>query len=133
MKLKINNIGLPSNKKFGLFFSSIFLWVALYLFIKASIVTSLASLILSFSFLIVALFKDDLLLPLNKLWMRLGFFLGIIISPIVLGIVFFAILTPIAFIIKVIGRDELKLKDLDTYWIDRKHRKILPESFKQQF
>ena len=133
MKLKINNIDLPSNKRFGLFFSLILLCISLYLFLDKSINASILSFILSFAFLITSLIKENLLLPLNKLWMSIGFLLGAIFSPIILGLIFYGILTPMALVMKLAGRDELKLKHSHTLWIDRKHRKISTQSFKKQF
>jgi hypothetical protein len=58
----------------------------------------------------ITLISADTLLPLNKLWMRFGLFLGMIVSPIVLGIVFFGLFTPISLLMKLFGRDELRLK-----------------------
>lgn len=85
-------------------------------------------------FLLVTLIKNDALLPLNKLWMRLGLLLGMIVSPIVLGIIFFGLFTPIAILMRLSGRDELRLKftQKTSYWISR-GEPIKPESFKQQF
>ena len=60
--------------------------------------------------LLIALIKPDLLLPLNKLWMRFGLLLGSFVNPLVLGIIFFGLFTPIAFLMRIMGRDELKIK-----------------------
>ena len=72
-------------------------------------------------FFLVTLIKSDALLPLNKLWMRFGVLLGIIVSPIVLGIIFFGMFTPIAILIRFSGRDELHLKftQKGSHWIPR--------------
>ena len=91
---------------------------------------SLAALI----FLLVTLVKSDALLPLNKLWMLFGLLLGMIVSPIVLGIIFFGIFTPIAILMRIVRRDELRLHTTHkaSYWITR-NEQIKPDSFKQQF
>ena len=121
-----------SNKSFGLLFFVVFLIIGLwplkngqslnFYFITASLV-----------FLILGLLNSKLLTPLNKSWIKLGEILGIIIAPIVMALVYFAILTPVSIIVRVFGKDLLGLKFLkekDTYWIKRK--KILG-SMKKQF
>ena len=74
------------------------------------------------------------MLPLNKLWMRFGLLLGMIVSPIVLGVVFFVVFTPIAFVMRLSGRDQLRLKfrERQSYWIKR-DASVLADSFKNQF
>ena len=85
-------------------------------------------------FLLVTLTKSDALLPLNKLWMRFGLLLGMIVSPIVLGVIFFGLFTPIATLMRLSGRDELRLKYTQraSHWISREEP-IKSESFKRQF
>ena len=86
-------------------------------------------------FFILTIIKPGLLLPLNKLWMRLGLILGSIISPIILGIIFFGLFTPIAFVMRLFSRDELRLKlePRSSYWRIRNTSKQIVESFKNQF
>ena len=134
MNMKFSEIELPSNRKFGIFFTFVFAVVAAY-FYNSDIMTwaylfSATSLI----FLVITLVKDELLLPFNKLWMRFGLLLGIIVSPIVLGIIFFGLFMPIATIMRVSGRDELKLKfsGKASHWISRSEP-IKSDSFKNQF
>ena len=134
MNMKFSEIELPSNRKFGIFFTFVFAVVAVY-FYNSDIMTwaylfSATSLI----FLVFTLVKDELLLPFNKLWMRFGLLLGIIVSPIVLGIIFFGLFMPIATIMRVSGRDELKLKfsRKASHWISRSEP-IKSDSFKNQF
>ena len=81
------------------------------------------------------LLKAELLLPLNKLWMSLGLLLGMIVSPIVLGIIFFGMFTPISQLMKLFGRDELrlKLKNRGSHWRLKELTSTPPESFKNQF
>ena len=85
-------------------------------------------------FLLVTLVKSDALQPLNKLWMRFGHLLGMIVSPIILGIIFFGLFTPIAFVMWLSGRDELRLKFLKkpSHWISR-NDPLKSESFMHQF
>ena len=134
MNMKFSEIELPSNRKFGIFFTFVFAVAAVY-FYNSDIMTwaclfSATSLI----FLVITLMKDELLLPFNKLWMRFGLLLGIIVSPIVLGIIFFGLFMPIATIMRVSGRDELKLKfsGKASHWISRSEP-IKSDSFKNQF
>ena len=84
--------------------------------------------------LIITITNAKVLLPLNKLWMKFGILLGMIISPIIMGIIFFGIFTPIAFLMRLSGRDELRLrfKKKKTYWIDRKTLNEF-DFFKKQF
>ena len=111
-----------SNKSFGLLFFVVFLIIGLWplkngenlniYFITASVV-----------FLILGLLNSKLLTPLNKSWIKLGEILGIIIAPIVMALVYFVILTPVSFIVRMFGKDLLNLKFLkekETYWIKRK-------------
>lgn len=130
------NLDLPSNRKFGLFFASVFGILFFYLIWQSSTVLSYFSLFISLCFLIFSLVSPDSLLPLNKLWMGIGVFLGNIVSPVVLSFIFFILFTPIGIIMRMFGRDELRLKPFksDSYW------KIRPqdcedsgEHFKNQF
>jgi len=92
-------------------------------------------LVLASIFLLCALIAPKLLRPLNKAWYQLGLLLGRIVSPIVLGVIFFIIITPVAIVTRLAGRDALKLRkqDVDSHWIDRKPPGPEPESFKEQF
>ena len=129
-----NVIKLPSNKTFGFFFSFIFLLVFFYFFFLDNKVLSLFFLLLFIIFFIVTLVKSSLLLPLNKIWMHFGFLLGKVISPFILGIIFFGLFVPTAFLLRIIKRDLLGLKFLSrsSYWINR-NKSFKSEDFKQQF
>ena len=127
-------IKLPSNRKFGFFFTAIFLVASFYsYFINSEVWVYILSTICGV-FLIVTIIKADALLPLNKLWMKFGILLGMIASPIVMGIIFFGIFTPIAILMSLFGRDELRLrfKKNKTHWINRKASKEI-DSFKNQY
>jgi hypothetical protein len=127
---------LPSNKKFGLLFALIFVALALYAYSKneSTLIIGLL-LLLSSVFLISSFFYQGLLSPLNKAWFILGLALGKIVSPIVLGIIFFGLITPIALMARLLGRDELKLKSpkKSSYWSEPIGSNSDADSFKNQF
>ena len=125
-----SKIKISSNRSFGLVFFVVFLIVALWP-LKSGEDLRLWSLTLSIIFLILGIFNSKLLTPLNKLWIKFGMFLGLIVSPIVMGIVFFLVVTPIGFFMRITGKDLLMLKSKkNTYWVDRDNIK---SSMKKQF
>lgn len=132
--MKFSEIELPSNRKFGFFFTFVFVMVAAYFYYSADVGWAYVFISMAMIFLLVTLTKSDALLPLNKLWMRFGLLLGMIVSPIVLGIIFFGLFTPIAMLMRLSGRDELKVKfsQKPSHWISR-NEPIKSESFKHQF
>ncbi len=132
--MNFSEIELPSNRKFGLFFSLVFTVAAAYFYFTENIVWTYAFVAVSLIFLLITLIKSDALLPLNKLWMRFGLLLGMIVSKIVLGIIFFGLFMPIATLMRLSGRDELSLQFSKkvSHWITRSEQ-IKPESFKNQY
>ena len=132
--MKISEIELPSNRKFGFFFTFVFAVAAAYFFNVANVTWAYVFFTVALIFLLITLIKSDTLLPLNKLWMRFGVLLGMIISPMLLGIIFFGLFTPIAILMRLSGRDELQLKHSQkvSHWITRSEP-IKSESFKHQF
>ena len=111
-----------SNKSFGLLFFIVFLIIGLWP-IKNGDSLNIYFIAISITFLILGLINSKLLSPLNKIWIKLGEVLGIIISPIVMFLVYFIVLTPISLIIRLFGKDLLGLKFFkknDSYWIIRK-------------
>ena len=104
--MKKNDIKLSSNRSFGLVFFIVFLIIALYPLTNQED-TRIWSLLVSFIFLTLGLLNSRLLLPLNKLWFKFGIFLGNLISPIVMGIIFFLVVTPTALIMRLLGKDVL--------------------------
>ena len=132
--MNIDELDLPSNRKFGFFFAFIFTIAAAYFYYSANQIWVYVFVAIASIFLLITLTKSDILLPLNKLWMRFGLLLGRLISPIVLGIIFFGLFTPIAMLMRINGRDELRLKFLrkSSHWISR-NEPIKSESFKHQF
>ena len=132
--MRFSDIELPSNRKFGFFFTFVLALAAAYFFNSTNKMWAYIFAIASLIFLVVTGAKADILLPLNKLWMRFGLLLGMIVSPIVLGIMFFGLFTPIAFFMRLSGRDELRLKlsKKASHWISRSEP-LKSESFKLQF
>ena len=111
-----------SNRSFGLLFFFIFLIVGLWP-LKNGENINFYFIVISFIFLILGLINSKLLSPLNKLWIKFGEILGIIIAPIVMALVYFIFLTPISLIVRIFGKDLLGLKFLknkETYWVKRK-------------
>ena len=110
-----------SNRSFGLLFFTVFFLIGIWPLFKENDYR-LWSLIISIIFLILGLLNSKLLKPLNNLWIKFGEILGKIIAPIIMMIVFFIVLTPLSFIIKLFGKDLLKIKFVknNSYWISRK-------------
>lgn len=131
----LSDIELPTNRRFGFFFSVIFLTAGAYFYFIESAIFAFTFFILGGVFLGITLTKADILFPLNKLWMRFGLLLGMIVSPIVLGVIFFAFFTPVSLLTRVFGRDELRLriKPQNSYWIVRDPSKPQSNTFKHQF
>ena len=115
-----NEIKIGSNKSFGIVFFVVFLLIALYPLTNNQEIR-LWSLIISIIFLILGLFNSKILRPLNILWFKFGIFLGKIVSPIIMGVIFFFVVTPIAILMRFIGKDLLNLKynKKKTYWIEK--------------
>jgi len=130
-----NYSGLPSNRKFGFFLTFIFAVVTSYWLFYESVWLSYGFGIVSLIFLAVTLTHAEILNPLNKLWMSLGFLMGKLVNPIVVGIIFFCLFTPIGFFMRIFGRDilQLEIKNKDSYWRDRNQVDGINESFKNQF
>jgi hypothetical protein len=126
---------LPDNHKFGWFFAAVFSLLAIYAYLRAWENLAIVSLNVAIFFVAVTLVAPQILSPLNRLWYELGMLLGKIVSPILLGIIFFLLITPISLITKMFGRDELKMKKIPvkSYWVDRLHPCPTADSFKNQF
>ena len=133
MKSK-NNFELPSNHKFGYFFTFIFFVASMYFLFKEINIAFYILGTFSIVFFLVTIFKAEILRPLNKLWMGLGLVLGMIVSPIVMGAIFFIIFTPIGILMRLFGRDELLLqfKTKPSYWFER-NKNIQSNSLRSQF
>ena len=126
-----HDIKINSNKSFGIVFFIFFLIISLYPLVNQNELRIWA-LFLSFIFLVLGLMNSKILSPLNTAWFKFGIFLGKIISPIVMGIIFFLVVTPIAFLMRMLKKDLLNLKfnKNSSYWIE----KVEPKSkMKNQF
>ena len=108
MKKEFN---LPTNKNFGLVFSLVFLIISLWPLISQNEIRYWA-LILSVIFLMLGLLNSTILLPLNKMWIRFGIFLGNIISPIMMAIIYFFVVTPTGFVLRALKKDVLRIKKI---------------------
>jgi hypothetical protein len=135
IQMSLGNIELPSNKKFGLFFSAIFGAIAVYLYSIEMQSYAFALVLLVIATLSLVIVKSEWLLPFNKLWMYFGMLLGKIVSPIVLGAIYFLLFTPIGLAMRLVGRDEmwLKVNNRDSHWRQRLPTGPGPISFKNQF
>ena len=121
-----------SNRSLGLVFFVVFFIISLWP-LKSQEDLRLWALILSLIFLVLGILNSRFLTPLNKLWYKFGIFLGSIVSPIVMGIVFFMVVTPIGLIMRFLGKDLLRVnknKIASTYWINREKQKT---TMKKQF
>ena len=126
-----NKNKISSNKSFGIVFSIFFLFISIYLFLN-EYPTYYWSLFVSFIFLLLGLMNSKILSPLNLLWFKFGLLLGKIVSPFVMGIIFFVVVTPISILLKIFGKDVLNLKfnNNKTYWIEKNGPK---SNMKKQF
>ena len=126
-KIKIN-----SNRSFGIVFFFVFLIISLWPLLNKNELR-VWSIIVAIIFLILGLVNSNFLTPLNKLWFKFGKLLASIVAPIVMGIVFFLVITPTGIIMKMLGKDLLNKKynnKIKSYWINREKSK---SSMKQQF
>ena len=127
----MDDIKIGSNRSFGIVFFVVFLIIAIYPLTYSGDVR-LWSVIISIIFLVLGTLNSKILTPLNKLWFNLGIFLGKIISPIIMGIIFFLVVTPTGLIMRLLGKDLLNLKfnKNKSYWIEKKGPK---SKMKNQF
>ena len=118
--MKNTEIKIGSNKSFGVVFFIVFSIIAIYPLINNEGLR-IWSFIISIIFLVLGLINSKILTPLNKLWFKFGLLLGRIISPVIMGIIFFFVVTPTALIMRIIGKDLLNLKFTKnkSYWIEK--------------
>ena len=117
-----SKIKIGSNRSFGLVFFVVFFIIAFWSFRGNLNEIKILPLFISLIFLILGLIKSNLLTPLNKIWFKFGIILGAIISPIVMAVVFFLVVTPTGLIMTKMGKDLLKRKydkTKQSYWIKR--------------
>ena len=127
----MNDVKIGSNRSFGIVFFIVFLIIALYPLLNTGEIR-IWSIIVSLVFLLLGLINSKILSPLNKLWFKFGIFLGKIISPLVMGIIFFLVVTPIGILMKILKKDLLNLNynNNKTYWIEKSEPK---SKMKNQF
>ncbi|MBO0335167.1 hypothetical protein J0X12_16210 [Sneathiella sp. CAU 1612] len=126
---------MPSDRKFGIFFALVFLAVAIYFGIQESGFWAVLFAIAAAVFGLFAVISPRRLHFLNNLWFKFGLLLSRIVNPLVLGLIFFVLLTPLGIAMRMFGRDELKLRkrNVETYWVKREPTGPEPETFKNQF
>ena len=127
----MNDIKIGSKRSFGIVFFVVFLVIATYPLINGDELR-LWSLIISLVFLFLGLVNSEILNPLNKLWFKFGIFLGKIVSPLVMGIIFFLVVTPIGLLMRLLNKDLLNLRfnNNGSYWIEKTEPK---SKMKNQF
>ena len=127
----MKDIKVGSNRNFGIVFSIVFLLISLYPLLESGDIR-VWSLVVSFIFLILGIFNSKILSPFNKLWVKFGLLLGKFVSPLIMMIIFFFVVTPIGILMRLFRKDVLNLKynNKETYWIE----KNVPKSkMKNQF
>ena len=127
----MSKIKVGSNKSFGIVFFVFFLIIGLYPLINEDNIR-IWSIVISIIFLILGLINSQILTPLNILWFKFGMLLGRFVSPIVMGLVFFLVVTPTGLIMKLFNKDLLKLRKNknSSYWIKKPETK---SEMKNQF
>ena len=127
----MDDVKIGSNRSFGIVFFIVFLVIATYPLINNGELR-LWSLIISLIFLFLGSVNSKILNPLNNLWFRFGIFLGNVISPLIMGIIFFLVVTPTGLLIRLLNKDllNLKFKNTSTYWIEKTEPK---SKMKNQF
>ena len=127
----MNEVRISSNRSFGIIFFIFFLLISLYPLLHNDNLR-LWSLIISVIFLFLGLINSKILTPFNILWFKFGIVLGKIVSPFIMGIIFFLVVTPIALIMRLLSKDLLNLKynKNKSYWVEKKGPK---SKMKNQF
>ena len=128
--MKNKKIKMSSNRSFGLVFFAIFLIISIWPLLDDKDIR-IWSLIVSLIFLILGILNSNLLKPFNKIWFKFGIFLGKIVSPIIMGLVYFLVVTPTGFIMRFLGKDLLKLKKNknNTYWLTKNYKSSMKDQF----
>ena len=113
-----------SNKNFGIVFFVVFIIIGFWPLLDIN-TYRLWAIIIAFIFLALGFMNSRLLTPLNILWFKFGIFLGKIVSPIVMGVIFFFVVTPIAILMRISKKDLLNLKfnNKETYWVKKEDPK----------
>ena len=126
-EIKINK---KNNISFGILFFIFFLIIGLFPLVSVGVIR-IWSVVLSLIFLIITIIRPNLFTFLNRSWIQFGIFLGKVISPIVMGLVFFFVVTPIGVLVRILKKDVMGLKrGASSYWINRENKL---QSMKKQF
>lgn len=125
------NNKLPSNRNFGIVFFIVFLVIGLWPLLTQSELR-IWSILISMVFIFLGISNSNILTPLNKLWMKFGLLLGNIVAPIVMGIVYFGVVTPTGIMLRLFGKDILMLKKNknSSYWLNKVNKN---NNMKNQF
>jgi len=119
-----------NNIIFGILFSIIFLLISVYPLFKNENL-NIWSLLIAIVLLLITILKPSIFRPLNKIWIKFGVFLGKFISPIIMFIIFFAVVTPTGILMKIFRKDTMNLKsNRSSYWINRSSK---PGKMNKQF
>ena len=127
----MDEIKISSNRSFGIVFFIVFLLISIYPLLNDDHLR-IWSLIISIVFLILGLLNSKILFPLNKIWFKFGILLGKIISPLIMGLIFFVVVTPIGLLMRLFNKDliNLKFNKSKSYWIEKNEPK---SKMKNQF
>ena len=122
----MDDIKISSNRNFGIVFFVVFLIIAIWPLLNSDPIR-IWFLLIAFIFLFLGIINSKILTPLNKIWFKFGIFLGNFISPIVMAIIFFFVVTPIGILMKVLKKDLINLKKNNdkSYWIIKEDIKKL--------
>ena len=129
------DVKLGSDRAFGIVFTVVFMVVALWPLTGGG-APRVWALIVAAAFLAMSLIRPGLLHPLNRIWFRFGMLLHRVVNPLILGLIFYLSVTPVALIMRVLGKDPLRLKfdrGAQSYWLDRDPPGPPPDSLKNQF
>ncbi|MCB1733548.1 MAG: hypothetical protein H6981_03775 [Gammaproteobacteria bacterium] len=127
---------LPTNRSFGLLFTIVFCVLAIWRYMRHDAWSPYLLIAIALVFLALGLANSNLLTPLNRLWMRFGELLGMIVSPIVLGVIYFILIAPIGIGMRLFGRDPMNRTmepNAQTYWEYREEPTLPADSFNNQF
>tara|TARA_Y100000817_G_C16621288_1_gene439685 strand:+ start:302 stop:685 length:384 start_codon:yes stop_codon:yes gene_type:complete len=127
----MDKIKISSNRSFGIVFFIVFFLIAIYPLVNQEGIRYW-SILISIIFLILGLFNSRILTPLNRLWFKFGIFLGKIVTPLIMMIIFFLVVTPIGLLMRIIKKDliNLKFNTNKSYWISKEGPK---SKMKNQF
>lgn len=132
---RTDDVKLGSDRQFGFVFAAVFAAIGLLPLLGGNSLRWWA-LALAVVFLAITLVHARLLRPFNRVWFRFGLLLHAIVSPVVMGLIFFVAVTPVGLAMRALGKDVLKLRfdaDASSYWIERSPPGPAPGSMKNQF